>query len=139
MTDVRGSGPSPAGPIQSLVGRLVSTVAGNERRRVAVVVAVPLLFWLSVELAANLGFLPLVAAVGLAAFLYTRATGRETLAATAYGTGLLAVAVALIQVYRTVAGGTTASVVDTAVGQWPWAVAGTVLVGIGVWLHQTEI
>lgn len=138
MTDVRGSDSTSGGAVRSVVGRLVDTVDVGERRRVAVVVAVPLLFWLGAELAANLGYLPLVVAVGLAVFLYTRATGRETLAASAYGTGLLVVAVALIQVYRAVAGGSTASLADTVGGQWPWLLMGVVLIPFGVWLHSAE-
>lgn len=136
MTDAHGPDPSSAEPARSVVGRFVGIVDVNERRRVAVVVAVPLLFWLAVELTANLGVLPLVAAVGLAVLLYTRSTGRETLAASGYGSGLLAVTVALTQVYRTVAGGSTASVVTTVVGQWPWVLSGIAMIAFGVWLRQ---
>ncbi|WP_205254100.1 MULTISPECIES: hypothetical protein [Halostella] len=88
------------GRSRSAAASVVEAVGGNERRRIIASLAVPLLFWLAVERAANLGALPLVAAAGLAAFLYTRTTARATLAAAAYGTGLLLVGVFLLPCSR---------------------------------------
>ncbi|WP_415379310.1 hypothetical protein [Halosimplex sp. TS25] len=66
---------------RAATNRAVDWVVDSERRRGAVAVLVPALFWLVLELEANLRVLPLVAAAALSAFLYTRATTRLTLAA----------------------------------------------------------
>lgn len=94
-----------------------------ERRRALVVLGVPLLFWLVVESTANPGFLPLVLATGLAAYLYTRRTGRETLAAGAAGTGPLAISLFLLQVYRVGAGGSTEPLADAVARLSGWLLA----------------
>lgn len=139
MTDASGSSYSETGSLRTAVSRIVDSVGVSEWRRVALAVGVPLLFWLVVEFGANLGFLPLAVAVGLGAYLYTRETARETLAASAHGTGLAGIAVFPIEVYRTVAGGSTASVVDTAIGLSGWLVAGVVLVAFGTWLRRSNL
>lgn len=126
-------------PLRSAVGRLVDFVRVSERRRATVAVGIPLLFWLVVELAANLGFLPLVAAAGLSAYLYTRRTAQETLAASAYGTGLLDTGFYLLQAYRGVAWGSTASLADTVAGLFGWLLTGTILIVLGVWIHGADL
>lgn len=138
VNDASGVSRSRGGPIRAAAGRVVDSVSVSERRRAAVVVGVPFLFWLVVELAANLGFLPLVAAAVLSAFLYTRRSARETLAAGAYGTGMLAVGVALFQVYQTVAGGSTEALADTVVRLSGWPLTGVVLIILGAWLHRAD-
>jgi hypothetical protein len=55
------------------------------------------------------------------------------------GHRLRTVAVAVFRVYQAVAGGTTASLPDTLVGQWPWLLTGIALITAGVWLHQIEL
>jgi len=45
----------------------------------------------------------------------------------------------VFRVYQAVAGGTTASLPDTLVGQWPWLLTGIALITAGVWLHQIEL
>ncbi|MFC7141089.1 hypothetical protein ACFQMA_14795 [Halosimplex aquaticum] len=123
---------------RAATNRAVDWVAGSERRRGAVAVAVPALFWLVVELEANLGLAPLVAAAALSAFLYTRDTTRATLAAGAYGTGLLGIGVALVQIYWSVARGSTASLTETVAGLWGWFLVGAVLIAVGVWIHGAD-
>lgn len=118
--------------------RLTDAVS-SERRRVAVIFAVSFLFWLAVELAANLGFLPLVAAVALGVFLYTRATAQETLAASAYGTGLLVVGVAVFQLYQGVAGGSTEPLAEAVLRLSAWPLAGIGLVVLGIWIHRADV
>lgn len=122
---------------RAATNRAVDWVAGSERRRGAVAVAVPALFWLVLELEANLGLVPLVAAAALSAFLYTRDTTRATLAAGAYGTGLLGVGFALLQIYWSVARGSTASLSDTVAGLSGWFLIDAVLVTLGIWIHGT--
>lgn len=124
--------------MRAAAGRVVDSVHVSERRRVAVAVAVPFLFWLVVELGANLGFLPLVAAAVLGAFRYTRATARGTLAAGAYGTGLLAVGVAAVRIYQSVAGGSTETLADTVARLAGWPLAGVVLIVLGAWLRGAD-
>ncbi|QLG29430.1 hypothetical protein HUG10_05660 [Halorarum halophilum] len=125
--------------MRAAAGRVVDSVRVSERRRVAVVVGVPFLFWLVVELAANLGILPLVAAAVLGAFLYTRGTAQDTLAAGAYGTGLLAVGVAAVQLYQSVAGGSTEALADTVARLAGWPLTGVVLIVLGAWLHGADL
>ena len=119
------------------IGGIVDYVDVSERRRRAVAVGVPFLFWLAVELEANLGFLPVGLAAALCAYLYTRASGRETLAASAVGTGSLSIGLYLFQVYRTVAGGSTEAVADTAVRLSGWLLIGVGLVALGVLFRRT--
>lgn len=139
VTDTAGASRSVAAPVRAAVGRIVDVVEDSEWRRVALIAGVSLLFWLTVELAENLGFWPLVVAVGLAGFLYLQKTARETLAASAYGTGVLAVGVGLFLVYQSVAGGSTEPVVDTVLRVSGWPLAGAVLIGIGIWLHSADL
>ena len=130
---------SRGGPFRAAAGRVVDSVGVSERRRVAVAVGVPFLVWLVVELEANLGFLPLVAAAGLCAFLYKRGTAQETLAAGAYGSGLLLVGVALYQVYQSWAGGSTEVLADTVLRLSGWPLTGAVLIVLGAWLRRADL
>lgn len=115
-------------------GSLVDSVAVSERRRVLVALGVPLVFCLAVELAANLGVLPLVLAAGLAAYLYTRPTARATLAAGAAGTGLLLISLFLLQSYSTVAGGSTESLAGAVARLFGWVLLGIALLALGAWV-----
>lgn len=139
MTDTGGASSSGAGPLKVAVGRVVDYVQVSQRRRMALIVGVSFLFWLVIELAANLGIWPLVVAVGLVAYLYVQKTAQETLAASAYGTGLLAVGVAAFLVYQSVAGGSTEPVADTVVRLSGWPLAGIVLIAVGIWLHRVDL
>ncbi|SFL29079.1 hypothetical protein SAMN04487950_3286 [Halogranum rubrum] len=125
--------------LQSAVGSVVESVGASERRRVLVALGIPLLFWLTVELAANLGFLPLVLAVGLAAYLYTRETEQETLAAGFAGVGLLLASLFLLQLYWVGATGSTEPLADAATRLSGWLLTGVVLLGLGYWLYRVEV
>lgn len=104
----------------------------------AVAVGIPLLFWLAVELAANLGVLPLVAAAGLAAYLYTRETARETLAAGAVGVGALLVGLFALELYRVRAGGSAESLTAAVARLGGWGLTGAFSLAVGVWLYRTD-
>lgn len=121
------------------MGSVVEAVAVSERRRLLVVFGVPLSFWLVVELAANLGFPPLVLAAGLAAYLYTRGTVQATLAASSAGTGLLLVSLFLLQVYWLDTGGSTEPLAGAITRLSGWVLTGTLLVALGVWLSDVEL
>lgn len=101
-----------------------------------VALGVPFLFWLAVELAADLGFLPLVLAVGLAAYLYTRRTALETLAAGAAGAGVLTISLALLRLYWVGARGSTEPLADAATRLSGWFLAGALLIAVGYWLYR---
>lgn len=120
------------------IGGIVDYVSVSERRRRAVAVGVPFLFWLAVELKANLGLLPVGLAAMLCAYLYTRSSGRETLAASAVGAGSLNIGLYLFEVYRTVAGGSTEPIADTAVRLSGWLLIGVGLVALGVLFRRTD-
>lgn len=139
MSDPSTSEMRLSGPLRTAAGRTVESLDASERRRIALVIGVPVLFWLVVELAANLGFAPLIAAAALAAFLYTRGTEQETLAAAAYGAGLLAVGVQLFLLYQGVTGGSTDPVADAAVRLIEWPAVGAGLIALGIWIRRTEL
>lgn len=123
---------------RTAVGYVVEFVAVTERRRVIVAVGVPFLFWLLFELNANLGVLPLILAAGLAAYLYTRGTAQKTLAASAYGTGLLMVGLFLLELYWNGARGSTESLEGIATRLLWWVLMGTVLIGLGIWIRRVD-
>lgn len=124
--------------LRTAVGPLVEFVGASERRRLAVVLGVPFSFWLAVELAANLGFLPLVLAGGLTAYLYTRQTARATLAAGFAGTGLLLVSLFFLQMYQISAGGSTEPLAGAAARLFGWVLLGTLLLVFGAWLYDAD-
>jgi len=125
--------------VATAVGDLVSFVALSERRRLLVVVGIPVLFVALFELTANRGALVVLLAVGLATYLYTRPTPQETVAASAYATGALIVTLFLLELYWGRAGGSTESMVGTAT-RFLWRlIAGTSLLGLGLWLRRMEV
>ena len=63
------------------------------------VVGVPVLFVTLFELTANLGALLLLLVAGLATFLYTRKTAQMTMAASAYGAGVLMVSLVILELH----------------------------------------
>lgn len=125
--------------LRTAVGPIVESVGGSERRRVLVSLGVPLSFGLVVELAADVGFLPLVLAVGLAAYLYTRTTAQETLAASSVGTGLLVVSLFLLQIYWVGARGSTEPLTGAITRLVGWFLTGIVLITLGSWLYNVNL
>ncbi|WP_324757702.1 hypothetical protein [Haloarcula montana] len=123
----------------TVVGRAVEFVALTERRRLLVVVGVPVLFVLLFEFVANYGLLVVLLAVGLAAVLYTRSTARETIAASAYGVGVLLIGLFLLELYWNGAQGSTEPLIGTATRVLWRAVVGTVLLGLGLWLRRVDL
>jgi hypothetical protein len=119
-------------------GHLVELVAKSEGRRLIVVIGIPMLFVAWFELTANFGVLILLLAAGLAAFLYTRSTAQKTLAASAYGAGVLLISLFLLELYLNLATGSTEPLSGTATRVLWRAIAGTALIGFGLWLRQTE-
>ncbi|ESP87148.1 hypothetical protein K933_15505 [Candidatus Halobonum tyrrellensis G22] len=99
---------------------------------------VPLVFCLAVLSSSNLGYLVVVLAGGLAAYLYTRRTGRETLAAGLAGSGLLLVALFLLHLYWVGARGSTESLAGAAARLWGWPSAGAVLLALGYWVSGAD-
>jgi len=124
---------------RTVAGRVVAFVAVAERRRLLVVVGTPILFVVLFELTANFGALVLLLAAGLAAFLYTRTTAQRTMAAGAYGAGVLLIGLFLLELYLNGAQGSTEPVLDTATRVLWRAVTGTVLIGVGLWLRRIEV
>ncbi|MFC7076448.1 hypothetical protein [Haloarcula halophila] len=121
------------------VGRAVEFVALTERRRLLVVIRVPVLFVLLFGSVANYGSFVVLLAVGLAAVLYTRSTARETIAASAYGVGVLPIGLFLLELYWNGAQGSTEPLIGTAT-RFLWrAVVGTVLIGLGLWLRRADL
>lgn len=121
------------------MGPIVESVGDSERRRVLVSICVPLSFWLVVELTANLGYLPLVLAVGLAAYLHTRTTAQETLAASSVGTGLVVVSLFLLQIYWVAARGSTEPLAGAITRLVGWLLVGIVLIALGSWLYKVDL
>jgi hypothetical protein len=123
----------------TVVGHLVEFVALTERRRLVVAVGIPLLFVALFELTANFGVLVLLLAAGLAMFLYTRTTAQKTIAASAYGAGVLLVSLFALELYWNGAQGSTEPLIGTATRLLWWAVTGVLLVGVGLWLRQIDL
>lgn len=123
---------------RTVAGRVLEFVALTERRRVIVAVAVPTLFVVLFEIVANFGMLVLLLAAGFAVFLYTRATAQETVAAGAYGAGILMLSLFVLVLYWNGSQGSTESLIGTATRLLWWGVTGTVLIGLGVWLRHVD-
>lgn len=102
------------------------------------VVGVPVVFVALFELTANFGVLILFLAAGLATFLYTRRTARKTIAASAYGTGVLMCGLFLLVLYWNGAQGSTEPLIGAVTRVLWWAVTGALLIGLGLWLRQVE-
>lgn len=120
------------------VGHTVEFVSVTERRRLIVVGGVPVLFVALFEVIANFGAVILLLGVGLAAVLYTRTTAQETVAAGAYGVGVLMSSLFVLELYLNGAQGSTEPLLGTAARLRWWAMAGTLLTVIGLWLRRTE-
>ncbi|MFC6726472.1 hypothetical protein ACFQE1_19315 [Halobium palmae] len=75
----------------------------------------------------------------MAAYLYTRRTGHETLAASFAGTGLSLVSVFLLQIYLVSATGSTESLAEATLRLLGWLSSGTILVVLGSWLYRTDL
>lgn len=73
---------------------------------------------------------PLRAAAGLVVG-YVRGSERRRVAVT--------VGVAPLQIYQSVAGGSTEPLVDTVVRVAGWPLAGVGLIALGVWLHSADL
>lgn len=120
------------------VNHIVEFISVTERRRLIVVVGIPVLFVALFELTANYGVLILLLAVGLAAFLYTRPTAQKTIAASAYGTGMAMVGLFILELYWNGTRGSTEPLIGTATRVLWVSVTGTVMIGLGLWLRQIE-
>ncbi|RNJ26390.1 hypothetical protein [Halosegnis longus] len=124
--------------LRTVLGQIIAFVAATERRRLLVVVTVPLVFTIWLDVVANYGVLILFLAVGLAAGLYTRPTAQKTVAAGVYGVGVLLISLFLLTLYWTFARGSTESLLSTVTRMLWQALLGTVFVGLGLWIRQTE-
>lgn len=124
---------------RTAVGRTVEFVASTERRRLLVVVGIPLLFAVLFEAVANYGVLPTLLAAGLAAVLYTRPTAQKTLAAGACGVGALMIGLFLLELYLNGAHGSTEPLIGAATRVLWRAVTGIVLLGLGLWLRRVDL
>lgn len=133
-------GTTETGRVERGVGRTIDYVRGSERRRLAVVVVVSLLFLVSLVGApgSNLGLLPVGLAIALCLYLYTRSSARATVAASIAGPGVLYLGIYVFQVYSTVATASSEPLVTTLARLSHWLAVGLVLVVLGVWLHRTE-
>lgn len=123
---------------RTAVNRIVEFISVTERRRLIVVVGIPVLFVALFELTANYGVLILLLAAGLATFLYTRSTAQKTIAASAYGTGMMMFGLFILELYWNGARGSTEPLIGTATRVLWVAVTGTMLIGLGLWLRQIE-
>lgn len=122
-----------------LVGSIVAFVAVTERRRLLVVIGIPIVFLLSVDIIANYGVAIILLAAGLATVLYTRSTAQTTLAASLYGPGVLLLSLFLLELYWNGARGSTEPLLGTATRVLWELVTGTVLVGLGLWVRQLDL
>lgn len=123
---------------RAVVGRIVALVAGTERRRRLVVVGVPTVFVSLLDIAANYGILVVLLAAGLAAVLYTRSTAQETIAAGAYGVGVLLLGLFALTLYRNGAYGSTEPLAGTARRVLRQAATGAALIGLGLWFRGVD-
>jgi hypothetical protein len=121
------------------LGRIVAFVAVAERRRLLVVFGVPTVFVVLLDFVANYGVLVLLLAVGLAVVLYTRSTAQKTIAASASGVGALLFGLFLLELYWNGAQGGTEPLIGTARRALWQAVTGSILIGFGLWLRQTDL
>jgi hypothetical protein len=124
---------------RTVAGHIVELVSLTERRRLLVVVGVPVLLVALFELTANFGVLVVLLAAGLATFLYTRTTAQRTLAASAYGTGVVVSGLFVLELYLNGAQGSTEPLIGAATRVIWWAVAGTLLIALGLWLRQIDL
>lgn len=124
---------------RTVAGQIIEFVAFSERRRLLVVVGVPALFVVLLDFVANYGVLILLLAAGLATVLYTRSTAQKTVAASVYGAGILLISLFLLELYWNGVLGSTEPLQSTATRLLWRVVTGTVLVGLGLWVRQTDL
>ncbi|MFC7021085.1 MULTISPECIES: hypothetical protein [Haloarcula] len=123
---------------RTVVGDISEFVGSTERRRLVVVVGIPIAFVVLLYEQNVLGTTAILFAAVLAVFLYTRPTAQKTIAASAYVTGVLAISLLLLELYWNWSGGSTASLAGIAIdGRWR-VVTGILLVGLGLWFRQVE-
>jgi hypothetical protein len=125
--------------LRTVVGQLVEFVALTERRRLLVVVGIPLVFVVLLDFVANYGLLIPLLAVGLTTVLYTRSTAQKTVAASVYSVGVVLLGLFLLELYWNRALGSTEPLIRTATRVLWQAVTGSVLVGLGLWLRRIEL
>lgn len=119
-----------------VVGHIIEFIGLSEYRRLLVVVGIPVLFAVLVWQGNRLGLAAIFFAVCLAAFLYTRPTAQETIAASAYATGVVLIGLVLLGIYWNWSTASTAAWVDNTVRYR--VVTGVLLIGLGLWLRQIE-
>jgi len=124
---------------RTVAGDLVEFVALTELRRLIVVVGTPVVFVALLYEQNSLGMAVLLLAAGLATFLYTRTTAQKTVAASAYATGVLMISLLLLELYWNWAQGGTASQAAIVTENLWQPVAGTLLIGLGLWLRHIEL
>jgi len=124
---------------RTVAGDLVEFVALTELRRLIVVVGTPVVFVALLYEQNSLGMAVLLLAAGLATVLYTRTTARKTVAASAYATGVLMISLLLLELYWNWAQGGTASQAAIVTENLWQPVAGTLLIGLGLWLRHIEL
>lgn len=123
---------------QTVVGHGIEFVARTEYRRLIVVIGIPVVFLALLVARNNLGLSGLLFVVGLVGFLYTRPTAQQTIAASAYATGMLMIGLFLLELYYNGARGSTEPLIGTATRVLWLAVTGTVLTGLGLWIRQAD-
>lgn len=124
---------------RTVTDNIVEFVAATELRRLFVVVGIPVIFVTLVYEQNILGTVVLLLAAGLATFLYTRTTTQKTVAASAYATGTLLIGLVLLELYwNWTQAGTASQAAIVTENHWQ-PVAGTVMIGLGLWLRQTEV
>jgi hypothetical protein len=124
---------------RTVVSNIVDFVALTERRRLLVVLGVPIVFVVLLDLVANYGVLIPFLGVGMAIVLYTRSTAQQTIAASAWGIGVLLAILFVLDLYLNVATGSTEPLIDTARRVLWRALTGVALVGLGLWLRQADL
>jgi hypothetical protein len=124
---------------RAVAGRIIGFVAFTERRRLLVVVGVPVVFTVLLDVVANYGVLVPFLGAGLAADLYTRPTAQTTIAASVYGVRVLLLGLFLLELYWNVAQGSTEPLRATATRLLWRVVTGTVLVGLGLGFRRIDL
>jgi|AntDeeMetagen134_2_1112570.scaffolds.fasta_scaffold09602_2 protein-S-isoprenylcysteine O-methyltransferase Ste14 len=123
---------------RTIFGHIIEYVGLTEYRRLVIVLGIPVLFAVLLWEQNVIGTVVVFLGLGLATVLYTRPTAQKTIAASAYATGVLMIGLLLLELYWNWAQAGTASQAAIATeGLWQ-VVAGTLLIGFGLWLRQIE-